>query len=78
MSKFLGSGRGPPPPSPPVGKTLLRILRIINFAPFNTHTSPLFKNCNILKFVDVINAENCIFVDNCFNRNSFLIFMKKS
>ena len=26
-----------------------------------------FKNCNILKFADIINVESCIFVNNCFN-----------
>ena len=37
----------------------------MNFA--HAHTTPLFKNCNILKFV-------CIFINNCFNRDSFSIF----
>ena len=48
--------------------------RIMNFAPFNAHTTPLFKNCNILKFADIINVESCIFINNCFNRDSFSIF----
>ena len=30
----------------------------MNFAPFNTHTTPLFKNCNILTFADIINVES--------------------
>ena len=46
----------------------------MNFAPFNAHTTPLFKNCNILKFADIINVESCIFTNNCFNRDSFSIF----
>ena len=46
----------------------------MNFAPFNTHTTPLFKNCNILKFADIINVESCIFINNCLNRDSFSIF----
>ena len=46
----------------------------MNFAPFNAHTTPLFKNCNILKFADIINFESCVFVNNCFHKNSFLIF----
>ena len=46
----------------------------MNFAPFNAHTTPLFKNCNILKFADITNVESCIFVNNCFNRSSFSIF----
>ena len=37
----------------------------MNFA--HAHTTPLFKNCNILKFA-------CIFINNCFNRDSFSIF----
>ena len=32
----------------------------MNFAPFNAHTTPFFKNCNILKFADIINVESCI------------------
>ena len=51
-----------------------KALRIMNFAPFNAHTTPLFKNCNILKFADIINAESCIFINNYFNRDSFSIF----
>ena len=46
----------------------------MNFAPFNTHTTPLLKNCNILKFADIINVESCIFISNCFYRDSFSIF----
>ena len=49
-------------------------LRIMNFAPFNAHTTLLFKNCNILKLADIINVESCIFINNCFNRDSFSIF----
>ena len=46
----------------------------MNFAFFNAHTTPLFKNCNIFKFADIINVESCIFINNCFNRDSFSIF----
>ena len=46
-------------------------LRIINSTPYNAHTTPLFKNCNILNFVDIINVECCIFVNNCFNMDYF-------
>ena len=42
----------------------------MNFALFNAHTAPLFKNCNSLKFADIINVESCIFINNCFNRDS--------
>ena len=48
-------------------------LRIMNFASFNAHTTPLFKNCNILKFADIINVESFIFINNCFNKDSFSI-----
>ena len=47
--------------------------KALNFVPFNAHSTPLFKNCNILKFADIINVENCIFINNCFNRDSFSI-----
>ena len=46
----------------------------MNFAPFNAHITPLYKNCNILKFTDIINVESCVFVNNWFNKNSFSIF----
>ena len=46
----------------------------MNFAPFNAHTKPWFKNCNILKFADIVNVESCIFINNCFNKDSFSIF----
>ena len=39
----------------------------MNFA--HAHTAPLFQTCNILKFA-------CIFINNCFNRDSFSIFNK--
>jgi hypothetical protein len=34
-----------------------KCLRIINFAPFNSHTNPLFSSDNIVKFIDVIKME---------------------
>ena len=46
----------------------------MNFAPSNAHTTPLFKNCDTLKFTDIINVESCIFINNCFNTDSFSIF----
>ena len=44
-----------------------KALGIMNFVPFNAHTTSLFKNSNILKFADIIDVENCIFINNCFN-----------
>ena len=46
----------------------------MNFVPFNAHTTPLFKNYKILKFADIINVVSCIFINNCFNKDSFSIF----
>ena len=40
-----------------------KYLRIMNFAPFNAHTTPLFKNCTIF---DIIDTERCIFVNKLF------------
>ena len=34
----------------------------------NTHTTPLFKDSNILKFSDKIALKNCIFIKNYFNQ----------
>ena len=51
-----------------------KALGIMNFASFNAHTTPLFKNCNIFKFADIIDVESCIFINNCFNKDSFSIF----
>ena len=47
---------------------------VMNFAPFNAQTTPLFQNCIILKFADIINVESCIFINNCFTKDSFFIF----
>ena len=46
----------------------------MNFARVNAHTTPLFKNCNILKFANIINVESYIFINNGFNKDSFTIF----
>ena len=51
-----------------------KALRIMNFAPFNAHTTTLFKNWDILKLADIINAESLIFINNGFNKDSFSIF----
>ena len=50
----------------------------MNFAHFNAHTTPLFKNYNIFKFADIINVESCIFINNSFNKDSFSIFNENS
>ena len=51
-----------------------KALRIMNFASFNAHTTPLFKNCNILKFADIINVQSSTFINNYFSMDSFSIF----
>ena len=45
----------------------------MNFVLFNAHTKPLFKNSNISNSSDIINFEICIFINNCFNKDSFSI-----
>ena len=52
-------------------------LRTMNFAQFNVDTTPLFKNCHILKFADIINVESCIFINNCSHKDSFSIFNRQ-
>ena len=51
-----------------------KTLRMMNFAIFNAHATPLFKNCNVLKFSDLTNVESCVFINNCFNKDSFSLF----
>ena len=51
-----------------------KALRNMNFAPLNAHTTPLFKNCNNLKFSDITNVESCVFTNNCVNKDSFFYF----
>ena len=43
-------------------------LRLMYFLNRNTHTTPLFKDSNILKFPDKIALEKCIFIKNYFNQ----------
>ena len=50
----------------------------MNFVPFTAHTTPLFKNCNILKFPDITNVETYIFINDYFNKDSFYIFKENS
>ena len=51
--------------------------RIMIFLPFKVNTTPLFKYCNIFKFADITNVESCIFINNCFNKDSFSIFNER-
>ena len=40
-----------------------KAMRIIFFFDFNEHTIPLFSKAKVLKFIDFIQLENCIFVN---------------
>ena len=51
-----------------------KAVRIINFQPRNSRTSPLFKQNFILKFQDKICLENMIFVSKSLNNLSPSIF----
>ena len=44
-----------------------KALRIINFQPRNSHSSPLFKKSSILKFSHKVNLENTLFVSKSIN-----------
>ena len=44
-----------------------RAIRILHSAAYRDHTSPLFHISKVLKFVDIVLLENCIFVNKCFN-----------
>ena len=43
----------------------------MNSTPFNVDITPLFINCHILKFADIMNVESCIFINNCSHKDSF-------
>ena len=45
------------------------LLRIINNVPFRTHTSPLFKKLNLLKFEDFFKYNCLIVMYNCLKNN---------
>ena len=51
-----------------------KAVRIINFQPRNSHTSPLFKQNFILKFQDKICLENILFVSKLLNNLTPPIF----
>ena len=51
-----------------------KTVRIINFQPRNSHTSPLFKQNFILKFQDKVCLENILFVSKSLNNLSPSIF----
>ena len=51
-----------------------KAVRIINFQPSNSHTSPLFKQNSILKFQEKISLENILFVSKSLNNLSPSVF----
>ena len=51
-------------------------MRIIFFSDFNEHTTPLFSKAKILKFIDFIQLENCIFVNKSVSGSLHLYFPK--
>ena len=58
-----------------------KALRIITFQPRNSHYSPLFKKCFILKFSDKVHLENNLFVTKSINNllpslfNNWFLFL---
>ena len=46
-----------------------KALRIINFEPYRTSATPLFKNCKILKLADNINVQNFLFAHDSLKNN---------
>ena len=52
----------------------IKAVRIINFQPSNSHTSPLFKKNSILKFQEKISLENILFVSKSLNNLSPSVF----
>ena len=51
-----------------------RAIRILYSAAYRDHTCPLFRRYKVLKFVDLVSLENCIFVNKCFNDEAFSLF----
>ena len=51
-----------------------RDIRILHSAAHRDHTSSLLHRYKVLKFVDIVSLENCIFVDKCFNDEAFSLF----
>ena len=54
-----------------------KALRIMSFAPLNSHSLSYFHDYNILKFCDIINIETCAFIKTCFNSNTFSVFAER-
>ena len=64
-------------PEKPITVLQKKALRIMSCAPFNSQLSSYFYDYNILKFCDIINIEDCTFIKNCFNSNTFSVFAER-
>ena len=53
-----------------------KAIRLMSFAHFQEHSSPLFKDLNILKLEDVIKMNNILFTHNTVNKNTPVIYRK--
>ena len=69
----MGTNKNSPKTNNGVSKK--KALRIMSFAPFNSHSSSFSHDHNILKFCDIINTEVCAFINNCFNSNTLFRYV---
>ena len=46
----------------------------MSFAHYQAHSSPLFKNLNMLKLTDIVKNSNLLFTHNTINKNSPAVF----
>ena len=51
-----------------------KAIRLISFAPYQEHSSPLFKDLKLLKLTDIIKQSNIIFTHNAINDKTPPIF----
>ena len=51
-----------------------KVIRKITFSDLTDHTSPLFKELNVLKLMDIINMSNFLFVHNALNKKLPKVF----
>ena len=52
-----------------------RVIRILHFAANRDHTCPLSHRYKVLKVVDLVSWENCIFINKCFNDDAVSLFL---
>ena len=55
-----------------------RAIRILHSAAYRDHTCPLFHRYKVLKFVDLVLLENCIFINKGFKDDAFSLFSNHS